>query len=240
MILTTTAHNDKDLLKALSPLSIPASIKYGDVNFIGKWDNNETVWFLGERKKLSDLIQCINDGRHIRQVQAAREAGFRYIFFILEAKYRKNGQTGLVQELRGNRYRDHESEMAYSRIRSYLYELEWYAGIKVYETKSLDETVRIIRELYDLFQRPPESHNSLKKIYHTPLPSSSRLFERVPSLRKRIAHELPEVGFELAGRLEKRFNTTKELINASEDELISIEGIGKKIANRIVEVVNSD
>lgn len=240
MILLTSAPNDSDLIKPLGGLAIVTSIPYGDVNFLGKWEDNKDIWVCGERKHLGDLIQCINDGRHIHQIQMAREAGFEHYFFILEADYRNNRTTGIIQERKGKDYKDHESAMGYKRLKSYLHELQWYADVRVYHTKSPIQTAEIIKEIYFLFQESPEQHNSLKKIYHTPLPSTSVLLNKRPSLRRRVAAELPDVGYELSGRLESRFGSTRELINASEEELVEVEGIGEKTARKIIERVNNE
>ena len=79
MIYLTTAANDRDLVRLFGDLAMDVPIQYGDFIFHGKV-GGEVVRVCGERKKFSDLVACINDGRHVQQVQSAHEAGFQYYF----------------------------------------------------------------------------------------------------------------------------------------------------------------
>ena len=73
MIFVTSHDNDKDLARQLSEAAV-VPIPYGDVVFHGV----DEALVCGERKKASDLVRCINDGRHVKQVRDALGAGFNY------------------------------------------------------------------------------------------------------------------------------------------------------------------
>ena len=234
MILLTTAANDKSLLPMFKGLAKLESITYGDFQFLGMWESGHMVWVVGERKKLGDLIQCIDDGRNVLQIQRAREAGIGHVFFILEGEFRENPKNGLVQERRGRNWKDHESHMTYNRVMMYLQELEWYGGLRVYRTKTPKETVAQVLDVYQLFQVRPEDHTGLKKIYSAPVPSTDvNLLGKRPSLRRRIAKELPGVGWEISLRAEEHFFSAHDLISSSPQAWMEIEGVGKVMAERI-------
>ena len=131
--------------------------------------------------------------------------------------------------------------MSYSRILMYLRELEWYAGIKVYRTKNAKETVEQVLSVYQLFLVRPEDHTGLKKIYSAPIPSTYvNLLGKRPSLRRRIAKELPGIGWELSLRAEEHFETTRILMGASSRDWQEIEGVGKIMADRITKTCQEE
>ena len=75
-----------------------------------------------------------------------------------------------------------------------------------------------------------EAHSSLKKFYTSPM--SPVLLTR-PSLVRRVAKELPDIGWERSLTIEQRWSTVREMVNAPADEWIELEGIGKGIASKI-------
>ncbi len=50
---------------------------------------------------------------------------------------------------------------------------------------------------------------------------------------RRIALALPGIGSELSDRIRKRFQTAEEMVNASIEDWMSIDGIGQKTAETI-------
>lgn len=76
---------------------------------------------------------------------------------------------------------------------------------------------------------------------------SSDKVRLVNPIRKPVSNEdkilysyysLPEIGIELAGRLKERFSCPKDLYNASIEQLMEIEGIGKKKAEILYNFFN--
>jgi Fanconi anemia group M protein len=62
------------------------------------------------------------------------------------------------------------------------------------------------------------------------------------SLREKqqfIVEGLPNVSAVLAKRLLDRFGSIKDIVNASEEELREVAGIGKGIASEIIEILNA-
>jgi len=51
---------------------------------------------------------------------------------------------------------------------------------------------------------------------------------------------LPNVSSIIAKRLLSHFGSVKDIMNASEDELKQVRGVGKNIANDIIKLLNSD
>jgi ERCC4-type nuclease len=226
VIYLTTAANDRDLVRLFGDLAMAVPIPYGDFIFHGKV-NGEVVRVCGERKKFSDLVACINDGRHVQQVQSAHEADFQYYFLVLEAIWRETKDGEDTEFMQGNRWI--RAGMSYQRVDAYLNELTYLMGVTVKYSKSSRETVRIVRGMHDFFE-DTEAHSSLKKFYSAPM--SPVLLTR-PSLVRRVAKELPDIGWERSFTIEQRWSTVREMVNAPADEWIELEGIGKGIASKI-------
>ena len=85
--------------------------------------------------------------------------------------------------------------------------------------------------MHDFFE-DTESHSSLKKFFTSPM--SPVLLTR-PSLVRRVAKELPGIGWERSLAIEQRWPTVREMVNASTNEWVELDGIGKGIASRINE-----
>jgi DNA integrity scanning protein DisA with diadenylate cyclase activity len=54
-----------------------------------------------------------------------------------------------------------------------------------------------------------------------------------PSLVRRVAKELPDIGWERSFTIEQRWPTVREMVNAPADDWVKLEGIGKGIASKI-------
>jgi ERCC4-type nuclease len=234
MIFLTTAANDQDLVKHFRGMGVTAPIPYGDFIFSGVWTGGERISVCGERKHIPDLIQCINDGRHLEQIRGAREAGFRFIFLVVEDIYREDSSGG-VEYRRGQTWRTTNIEC--HRIDSYLFQLQYYSGITCFRTSTPRETAHLVINLHNMFQRPPEDHTSLNHIYTPPLPVVP--LDGKASLLRRVAKELPGVGWELSGRAEKEFGSVREMINADEERWENIDKIGPGKSGMIVSGIRS-
>ena len=243
-IYITNEPNDRDLLKQLGTLAQSYELKCGDINFLANWIDGEQVWTWGERKKLSDLVTCaLDSGRLLRQVQDAYQAGFKFLFLIIEAIYRRSPTTGLLEVRKGSTWVEYHinpknpktSTVQYSRISGYLNQLRYYLGVQVYHTASVRETALTILDIYSMFQTPPEEHSSLKQFATTPEPVAS--FLQKPSLIRRMAKELPGIGWDRSKDIEAELVTARQLCRVLAEgdmgRLIEIEGIGKGIISKI-------
>lgn len=230
--------NDADMNRALGACAIPIPTPVGDAIFYG-YDNLKVCI---ERKKIGDICQCILNGRYIYQAQSAKEAGFDVLALIVETGHiRANLEDGLLETkvwgINPKTLRHCEiwvpvlPHIMYSRFDQYLTELDYLAGIIVKRSFDVHETASIIKALYANFQTPPDEHNSLHQIYTQP----SRTVPLVrPGLARRIAKELPNVGWERSQAVATHFRSVQEMANADVDEWLKITGIGKKTAEKVV------
>jgi ERCC4-type nuclease len=253
-LYVTTAINDADLLKALGSMAIPLPIPCGDVNFTGVGIGGKDILIVCERKKPGDLSQCIADGRYLNQAQSAKDAGADVLVIIVEAaQLRSNPDDGLLEQLNwgrnpktGHRCQVWEPvlpSIAYSRFDQYLTELAYLLGVIVKRTANVQETAAVIKALWANFQRPPDEHNSMHSIYTTPLQGTLLV---KPSLVRRVAAELPGIGWAWSKSVLEKFTSVRDMVDASVDDWAGLtcenngkkRRLGTKVANRVVEALH--
>jgi len=253
-IFVTQAVNDRDLLRALGPIATCVPIPHGDCCWFGCWEDESgqetTIRVLVERKKIGDLVNSILGGRYLHQAQEAHEAGFDRLILIVEGPMRPGPVTGLVEVPRTRpvvtpgrllphfrrRWEAVQPGIAYSRWDQYLTELDVLAGITVKRSENVRETAAIVKALWLSFQTPPSKHQSLKQIWSPPPPQISLLSR--PSLVRRVAKELPDIGWERSKAVEARFPSVREMMCAGVLDWESLPGIGRKTAEKVVMAIH--
>jgi len=205
----------------------------------GVWTEGRPISLCGERKKMAEMIKHVTDGRYLHQWQMARDAGFEFLFLIVEdgGRYRI-GAGGLMEVKEGDRWDYVKPAIEYKRIDDYMNQVNWYLGVQVKRSSGLKETVKMVVDLYLMFQSPPEEHHSLEQFYVQPEPVAS-LF-RGPSLVRRVSKEVPGIGWGLSKGVERRFGSVYEMVMAGERQWAEVDGIGKGKARVAVEEIRKD
>jgi len=233
IFLTTAANKSKYsdghlLPKFFRGIGTPAPIKHGDFAFFGLWTGGERVGICGDRKRLPDLVQCINDHRHMEQIRAAKDGGYRFQFVVLQDVWRSRAD-GVAEYKRGSRWKS--TDMETTRIDQYLFQLSFYLNIPVIRTVTTKETAERVIHLYHMFQRPPEEHTSLEGIYEPPL-ARPDLYSR-PTLKQEIAFKLPGVGETRSLAASEHFKSVVEMVNAPKEEWLGLHGFGENTVEKL-------
>ena len=240
-IFCSNLANDQDMIKALGSIAIPCAL-FTDCAFWGKNADGEDTTIGIERKKIGDLAACILDGRLLYQAQIAKENGVSVFVVIAEGRTRPNPEDGLLEipvwginprtMRRAEIWTPVKPTMTYSRFDQFLTELHRDAGIMVKRTEDVKETAAVIKALWDNYQRA--DHQSLKQIFKPPTPTVQLVR---PSLVRRIASELPDIGWEKSRAIDEHFRSVAEMVSADVKAWQEIPGIGKKIAEQVVSAV---
>ena len=243
MIFCSNLNNDQDMIRALGSMAVPVPNIFTDACF----SSTDEKLICIERKKIGDLAACLNDGRFLFQMQNCKSAGADYLILILEGRYRRSPDDGLLEipvwRMNGNGKRAEVWEpikptMTHTRFSQFLWELPFLAGIFVLRSENVRGTADLILSLYDWFQRP--EHHSLEQIFKPPVPTVQLVR---PSLVRRMASELNGIGWEWSAIVANRFKSVKEMVDAdvttwSELENVSSSGkqrrLGKKVATKVV------
>lgn len=250
MIFLTESPNDADLPPIIGDLGRVVPLPHGDFAFFGQWTGGSTIRVCGDRKKIGEvaaaaLAQGDGSARYLQQYQDCREAGYQDVYLLVEGIWRRCPETGLLQVNRWGRWvywrlnpKDAMSRtISYTQVDNYLNQLYRYLGVMVKRTANPEETADAIIGLYLLYSKPPESHTTLQQFYVPANPEPYDLMGRRPGLVRRIAKELPDIGWKLSARVAERFGTVQEMVRASEKEWAEIEGIGEGIAERVVRAI---
>ena len=159
-----------------------------------------------ERKTLNDFALSIIDGRLFRQ--AIRLVSSKYnSVLILEGAGKELTEAGIRKEA----------------IQGALITVSIVLGIPVLRSKSPAESAHLI--LYAARQIKSFARGTVQR--HGSRPKGKRKKQLF------ILQGLPGVGSERAARLLDEFGSVEAVVTATREELQSVEGIGKNIANRI-------
>jgi ERCC4-type nuclease len=161
---------------------------------------------LVERKRLSDLVSSIKDGRLFVQ-------GRRLACSSLRAAYILEG-TGA--DLAG-------SGMRREAIQGALINLSLYMGIPLLRSRDPAETVQLM--LYAARQGRSVTRGTIAR--------PGRRLRTKRRVQARVLQGLPGVGPERAQRLLDRFGSLEAVMHADTEALVSVDGIGKVTAEAI-------
>jgi len=166
-----------------------------------------------ERKTLKDFLRSIYDGRLFEQVERLAKAYEKPILIV---------EGYMLQGLE-----DVENPKifwgALARVLA-----EW--GVSVIFTPDERGTALFLYSLAEKLQKESERRVLAKRK------------PRVYTLREKqllILQGLPNIGPERAAKLLERFGTLRRVFQASERELLSVEGFGKKIVRQIREILDT-
>lgn len=255
MLLIDRREEHSDLVTKLRRLGCDAEythLDFGDCCFEG-WglgsDGSEQRVMVGlERKRLSDLVNCMRDRRLSgHQLRGMRQV-YDHLFVVVEDVWRP-GDNGEIVTFRGGQWRAFytgKSPVAYRQVLAYLTTLELVGQVSIRRSSSPDETANQYAALWHWFNAKKWSeHGSIDQIYTT-TPGESDAGRRgrramLPVDRKitrleMIAAQLPGVDSK-ARDVAKHFGTVRAMASATEKDWLAIKGVGKVTAKEAVRVM---
>jgi len=90
--------------------------------------------------------------------------------------------------------------------------------------------------LWQMFRKPPVKHGSLETFYRQPMRVD---LLRKPSLMRKVAAELPGIGWEKSKGIVAKFGSVANMTNASVADWEKVPGIGKSLAQSSVAALHS-
>ncbi len=231
----------KDLEPALTRLGVEVAmvrLDFGDCAWLGHGpDGAESVQVGVELKTISDLLDVDRFAGH--QIPGLLRQYDR-VWVVVEGLWRP-GVDGVLETWAGdNRWlplRHGRRGYTYREVDHLLTTLELKAGLYVRRTGTRVETAHLLASLYSWWRdKHWEEHRS-----HLRLGRSGDVgLLTPPPLRRRVANELPGVGYARSEAVATHFPTTRALATASRDEWAQIDGIGKKLADRITTALSRE
>lgn len=237
-ILVDSRVGSKEIAPFLTTQKLPVellTLDYGDFCFEGNGPNGDVLVGV-ERKRLTDLLSSMRTGRLAGHQLQGLLSTYSPVYLIVEGIFRC-GHDGVLEAPAWGRGGGWETVRVgtqgflFSEMDNFLTSLENIAGLHVRYTSSKSATAQTLASLYAWWGKPWLKHRSLGVVY-TPAPVTIDLVE--PSLLKKIAVQLPGVGWEKSVAVERKWRTVVDMVLAEVEEWESLPGFGKTLAQRIV------
>lgn len=165
-----------------------------------------------ERKTVDDYLESLISGKIFRQTAKLRDAYSRPIL-ILE------GENLLTQR-----------NINHKAIFGSLASISVDFGIPILTTKDAFETADLLQVIAKREQKEDKKSIAVR---------GEKTAMSIKERQQFITEGLPNVSSVIAKRLLDHFGSVKDIVNATEDELIQVAGVGKNTAKGILEILNA-
>jgi Fanconi anemia group M protein len=166
-----------------------------------------------ERKEVDDFLSSLIEGKLFFQMRKLRNAYSRPVL-ILEG-----------EDLLTKRNINHNA--IFGSLVSIIVDF----GIPIITTKSTHETADLLYVMANREQKEGDKAVAIR---------GEKWSKSAHEQQQFVIEGLPNVSAVLAKRLLQNFGSIKAIINASEEELCTVQGIGKNIAKEIVKILDSE
>lgn len=218
------------------PLSV---MPFGDACFSGNGpDGPITVGI--ERKKLPDLLQCIDDARLSAHQMVGMRDNYQKCYLIVEGVWKPH-ENGLLMEgyisgqnkLSWGPHRYRSQSVMYSKLRRYLFSVS-HAGFDVIFTRDIFQSCYDICEAYHYWSKDYSKHTSMVELQKHAIPT----LNGKPKLVREWAFAIEGVGVKHSEAAQRLFGTPIRLANSDEEDWMKLDGVGVATAQRIVREIN--
>lgn len=222
--------------------SVPCQLdrlEFGDACFTGNGPQGPVAVGV-EVKKLSDALQCMNDGRFAGHQLPGLVRTYDRLWLILEGKFTVDFGSGLLlldgarRKEAGHGGRRH----MYADLDLWVTTMEVCAGLRCRRTTDRVETARVLADLHRWFAKPYADHKAHLALHQPGGAPDVALFAR-PSLARIVSAQLPGIGFKKSAEVVRKFGTVAAMVNAEQREWEEIPGIGEGIAKRVYDAIRA-
>jgi Fanconi anemia group M protein len=166
-----------------------------------------------ERKNTEDFLSSLIDGKLFSQIQRLRDSFSRPILII-------EGENLFT-------YRNVNHNAIYGSLASISVDY----GIPIMTTKDEIETASLIKIIAKREQKEGKKTVAIR---------GKKTMMSLNERQQFLIEGLPNISAILAKRLLFHFGSIRDIANATEEELLEVNGIGKNIATEIIKVLNSN
>lgn len=232
MITIDSRKGSAEFIK-LIPNSSLATLEYADFAFFGRGPD-AMPWYIGiERKTISDFLGSMATGRFTGHQLPGLLASYNVVYLIIEGLVRYELTNGLTKQRRGSAWCTIEHgnrRYGANEVLGYQNTLSLKTGVITWRSMSKRETAQHVISLYNWWNKKDyDAHHSHLGKRGTTVSLTKQ------SLLRRIASELPTIGWSKSRAVEDHFSSVQAMVNATVEQWEQIEGIGKTIAKKVVE-----
>lgn len=211
-----------------------ANLEFGDACFEGNGPDGSVLVGI-ERKGLHDLINCIEDARLSGHQLIGMRDMYAVRILMVEAHWKPHDDSGILMEgfsggtawgYYGGR---NAQRTMYSKVKRYLQSVS-LSGTIVDYSRDPFHTAYNIGEWFHYFQKKWSGHTSLLEMQKVAIPALTGK----PSLVRKWAVDLDDIGVKLSEDAEKLFKTPIALATADETDWLKLRGVGVPTAQKII------
>ena len=207
-------------------------LQYADFMFTGHYADGDVLVGI-ERKRIGDLISGMTTGRIAGKQLIGLLNSYHYIYLVVEGEMRANPRDGLLEvKYHGHwcPYKAGKRTFMARDVWAYLNTLEIVCGLHCHYCPVDMDTVYYIMALHHWWAKEYEEHRSHLQAHQRPGPV--QLTKQ--SVFQRMVGQMDGIGFDKAKALDRRFDSISALISATRNELMEVDGIGKKLSEDII------
>lgn len=235
MILIDSRVGSRELAPYISKNSIKielCTLPFGDFAFTGNGPKGPISVGI-ERSTIHDFLHKIDDARYAGHQRIGMSQLYGSSILIIEGHWKPHEDGWLMEGFNGGNswgYCKYRSKYTlYSKLRRYLFSVS-LSGVTVLYTRDIFHTAYDICELYHWYQKKWNNHTALLEVQKPNIPSLSGK----PSLARRWAHAITDIGVKISEDAERLFKNGKALGNSSEADWLKLPGVGETTAKKIV------
>lgn len=237
MITIDPRAGSKELMRYLpDSMASLGQLEYCDASWLGNGPDDVPHLVGVEVKTISDLLNSIVTGRLSGHQLIGMLNAYNFCYLMIVGIWRASPDNGLLEVRYGKQWRNLRTgkrSWPSSMVENYLNSLSVCCGVVVRTASSDKDAARQIVMLYNWWQKSWDAHKSFKQTIY----SKSGVPKRSASVTKLWAAALPGIGEDRADAADRVFETPFELACADEAEWLKIEGVGKKVASKVVETI---
>jgi len=213
-------------------------LDFGDAAFLGQGPDGPIMIGV-EVKAVRDALNCMDDGRFAGHQLPGLISTYGHVWLVVEGDYSVQFNTGflVLQSERSGRNkvveageRGRRPPYTFAGLTNWLTSMECCAGLHVRRTRNRIETARFIGDLHSWWSKDWARHRSHLALHET-RPDQAILIR--PNIVRKMAAQLGGIGWTRSGMVSARFKTVKEMVDATVEDWMGIEGIGKMIAQAV-------
>lgn len=209
-------------------------LQFADAMFLGRGPDDIPVHVGIEVKRLDDILNSMVDGRLAGHQLPGLLRDYHQVYLIIEGHYRPNPESGVIQVHNGKPAKWVDLELGTKQwttreLHGFLTTIETRYNVRLRRSFDRRESAGCVLDLYHWWTaKLYEAHRSAQAIDFSgePLVPASTL--------RRVAAQLPLIGWKRSGAVADHFDSIGDMVMASELDWRRIEGIGPKIAAGVI------
>lgn len=229
MILIDSRVGSRHLVEALGSVATEIVLEFGDAMWLGNGPQGAVTCAV-ELKTIPDLIASLHSGR-LSGHQLLGLQSYDYAYLLVEGLY-KTDDSGRMLVRRGPLWEPlivGSREVQTDELEAALHSYEVIGGLYRRNSTGRRDTARIIRALYNWWQKRWDAHRTHLTVYRP-----REHFHLIPpSPVQQFAAMLPGVGAIRSAAVASRFASFRSIVEADEKAWLTVPGIGKATVRKI-------